>query len=157
MTELKILEAHPDQLQFAVTPTNLIDGSNATMTATVLDHWGDPVPNAIVRLGVENDGQSGSVAATAQQADAAAPLQATDVVTLTTDAAGQVSAVFTKDAAAMGSVGVRAELLFDDGVAEGGGDGSGLHVALEERRVIILSQSGLFTRDIFLPTIQHEE
>lgn len=151
MTELKILEAHPDILQFDVTPTNLIEGNSATMTATVLDHWGDPVANSIVRLGVENDGQSGSVAANAQQATVAAPLQATDVVTLSTNAAGQVSAVFSKDDAAMGSVGVRAELLFDDG------DGSGLHVALEERRVIILSQSGLFTRDVFLPTIQREE
>jgi hypothetical protein len=149
-TMLKILQAHPDMLNFEVEPVNLISGTTANMVVTVLDHWGDPVANSVVRVGVEGDGENGTVAAaSASQASAGATLQLTDVVTLTTDSAGQVTAVFTKDPAAMGRVGVRAELLFDEG--------EGLEVALEERREIILSQSGLFTRNIFLPVIADEE
>lgn len=154
-TELKILVAHPDSLEFEVTPTSLVNDSSATMVATVRDNWGDPVANSIVRIGVEGDGENGTVAATgaeqsaAEQASPTAPLQVTEVVTLTTDANGQVSATFTKAPAALGKVGVRAELLFDEG--------DGLEVALAERREITLSEVGPFPRDIHLPIIKHGE
>jgi hypothetical protein len=147
-TTIKIQEAYPDQLNFQVDPTNLIEGSSANMMVTVVDHWGDPVAGAIVRLGVEGDDNEHGTVAASNQASTAALIQATDVVTLTTDAAGQAGATFTKDPAATGRTGVRAELLFDEG--------DGLEVVLEERREIILSQSGLFTLDLFLPTVVKE-
>jgi hypothetical protein len=46
----------------------------------------------------------------------------------------------------MGRVGVRAELLFDQG--------AGLEVALEDRKTILLSDAPVFTSALFLPMIQ---
>jgi hypothetical protein len=142
-TVVPIQNALPDAIVLDVAPADLRNAPSASLVATVRDQWDNPVAGQIVRIGAENDGESGDVAATGEATTA--EIQANEVVTLTTDAQGQVSATFTKAAGATGSVGVRAELLFDDG------DGTGLHLAAEDRRTILLSDINLF---IFLPTIR---
>ena len=151
-TTVKIQDAVADSIVFQVTPTDLRAGTTANLVATVLDQWGDPVVNATVRLGVDgDDGDGGTVtAAVANQAQSAAVPQASDVVTLTTNAQGQVSATFTKPITTLPSIGVGAQYLYDEGDGEGGTPN--FAVRLEERRTIRLSDLILF-----LPNIRDEE
>jgi hypothetical protein len=150
-TLIYIETAFPETVVLAVTPTDLRTGTTANLVATVQDEWGSPVAGATVRVGVENDGQSGTVADATSAASSAAPtaIAASEVVTLTTDAQGRVSAVFTKQAGALGSVGVGAELLFDDG--------TGLHVAAESRVIILLDDVARGAHNLFLPGLRTGE
>jgi hypothetical protein len=144
-TTIHILDALPDQLLFTATPQDLSSSPTTTLLATVRDQWGVPLANQLVRIGAENDGGSGLVSAGAVNTQAevgAAAVQAGEVVTLTTNAQGQVSAIFTKADGATGSVGVRAELLFDQG--------SGLEATLVARHELLLSQ---INTHIFLPQV----
>jgi hypothetical protein len=129
----------PNQMEFEVTPTDLRQGSSASLVVTVRDQWGNPVEGQLVRLGVEDDGASGVITGATDE-----------VLTLTTNAEGQVAATFIKAQEAVGvegEVGVRAELLFDQG--------AGLEVVAEKRRTIVLSDAAVSDTVIFLPMIQH--
>lgn len=103
-TTLFVRNPLPNAIDLGATPTDL-SGSNSTaaLIATVRDRWGNPLINQAVRLGVSGDSQQGTLTG------------ATEVLTLTTDANGQVSATFTKVPTATGTVDVRAELLVPTG------------------------------------------
>jgi hypothetical protein len=145
-TVVRIQAALPETLHFEVTPGDLRDVSSASLVATVLDPWGDPVAGQIIRIGVEDDDESGATLAAAGEQATVASIQASEVVTLTTNAQGKVVATYAKPAAASGRVTVRAELLFDEG--------AGLQVVRAERRTLVLSASGLYARNIYLPVIE---
>lgn len=146
---VRIRAAQPEMLEFEVTPGDLREQSSASLIATVLDPWGDPVANQIIRIGVEDDDDSGAAIAAAGEQATTASIQRSEVVTLTTNAQGEVVATYAKPATASGRVMVRAELLFDEG--------TGLHVVREERRIIVLNASGLYVRNVYLPVIGAEE
>ena len=94
----------PNAIELTAAPADLSAGSaTSNLVATVRDRWGDVLANQSVRLGVSGDSQLGTLTG------------ATEVMTLTTDANGQVSATFTKVPTATGPVDVRAELLVSDG------------------------------------------
>jgi hypothetical protein len=124
----------PDAMQFSVTPADIRSKDTAGLTVTILDQWGDPVAGQQVRIGAEDDGQSGVITPVTQNASNATSsdaVQASEVITLTTNDDGEATALFTKakDAAGVnGLVGVRAELLFDQG--------KGLEVVAEQRRTL---------------------
>jgi hypothetical protein len=102
-TTIEIRTPGPDQIVLAVSPDTLpADGeSTAELVATVYDRWGTPRANQRVRIGVEGDGQMGTI-------------RGSEVVTGTTNARGQLSATFTSGSIG-GEVGVRAELLVLEG------------------------------------------
>ena len=86
------------QINLAASPVNLGNGSTSSLTATVLDERGNPVAGKQVRIGVDGDGQQGTV-------------NGAEVVQGTTNAAGKLVVTFTKVNKAVGVVKVRAELL----------------------------------------------
>ncbi len=118
-TEIEIINPLPDQITLSVSDNQLpADGiSTATLVATVRDQWGDPVPNQLVQIGVEGDGQMGTLTG------------GEEVIIGHTDASGQMSTVFTSGLE-VGVVGVRAELFYDEG--------SGNNVVDHDRRVIFI-------------------
>jgi hypothetical protein len=103
-TEIEIINPLPDRITLETSSNRLpADGvSTAVLTATVRDNLGNPMPNQSVRIGVEGDGQLGTISGE-------------EVVSGETDANGQFSAIFTSGEV-VAVVGVRAELLFDEGV-----------------------------------------
>ncbi|MBX3013209.1 MAG: VWA domain-containing protein [Caldilineaceae bacterium] len=122
-TALSIRNPLPDRLDLVATPTDLAgDATSATLVATLLDRWGNPLANQLVRIGVSGDGQLGTLPGE------------TEVVTLTTDGNGQVTTQFTKGAAAVGTGDVRAELLVEENGAT--------HVAKVAQVSLRLSGSG---------------
>ncbi|HSR34513.1 MAG TPA: hypothetical protein VLY63_28420, partial [Anaerolineae bacterium] len=77
------------------------DGSSTTqLTAVVADPWGTVVANQSVRIGVEGDGQMGTI-------------EGGEVVQGTTDSNGEFSATYTSGTIP-GLAGVRAELLVQE-------------------------------------------
>jgi len=125
--------APPDGLGLDVTPTTLDDdATSAGLTATITDTYGNPVAGALVRIGVEGDGLRGTLS------------DGSEVITGTTNAAGQVTATFRR-VALSGEAAVRAELLSPDGAG-------GYRVAREDRKIIRLGAG----HQVFLPlTIRH--
>jgi hypothetical protein len=117
-TEIEIGDPKPSRVTLEASDYNLPpDGvSTANLVATVRDRWGTLMPNQTVRIGVEGDGQMGTI-------------QGGEVVTGTTDLNGQFTAVYTSGEV-IGQVGVRAELVFDDG--------AGPEVIHEDRKVLNL-------------------
>jgi hypothetical protein len=117
-TNIEIGNPKPNQIALATSATQLpADGiSTATLVATVRDRWDNPVPNQTVRIGVEGDGQVGTISGG-------------EVVTGTTDVNGQFSAVLTSGKV-VAVVGVRAELLYDKG--------GGLEVVHDDRKEILV-------------------
>ena len=115
-TEITIGNPIPSQISLSVSDNQLpADGvSTAQLVATVRDRWGDPVPNQLVQIGAEGDGQLGTISGG-------------EVVSGYTDTMGQFSATFTSGTS-IGAAGVRAELIIDEGV--------GPRIALHDRRVI---------------------
>jgi len=126
-TNIDIGTPKANLIALSVTPGGLpADGtSTAILVATVHDRYGTPMANQDVRIGLEEDGQFGTI-------------NGGEVITGTTDASGQFSAVFTASTIP-GDVGVRAELLVRD-------DGS-FRVVHEDRKVIVI---GIL---IYLPLI----
>jgi hypothetical protein len=117
--EIEISSApRPNQIALDVSTSYLLaDGaSTAALTATVLDRWKEPVANQIVRIGVEGDGQMGTV-------------DGGEVVSGTTNAQGQLSATYTSGNI-VGQAAVRAELMTPVGTL--------LLAAYEDRQVITL-------------------
>jgi len=100
------------------------NGTSSALLATVYDRWNNPMPNQTVRIGVEGDGQVGTV-------------NGAEVLTGTTNAQGQIVGNYAKGDAVM-PVGVRAELL----------DGPGFTVIHEDREVIAIGKR------IYLPVLQ---
>ena len=103
-TEIEIGNPVPRKITLSISDNQLpADGvSTSSLVATVRDRWGDPIPNQLVQIGVEGDGQMGTVAGE-------------EVVSGYTDPAGQFSAIFTSGVN-IGAVGVRAELILFEGV-----------------------------------------
>ncbi len=126
-TVIEVGNPKPSQISLSVSAHSLpADGtSTANLVATVLDRYGTPMPNQTVHIGVEGDGQLGTISGG-------------EVVTGTTDANGQFNAVLTSGTL-YGRGAVRAELLYDKG--------AGLEVVQEDREMII------FGTEIFLPMI----
>ena len=104
--EIEIANPLPARITLETSTNHLPpDGtSTALLVATVRDHWGDPVPGQEVQIGVEGDGQLGTIAGG-------------ELVSGITDANGQFSAVFT-NGGVIAIVGVRAELLYDQGIGK---------------------------------------
>jgi len=102
-TEFQIGNPMPSRIELQVSPNRLpADGlSTATLVATVRDRWGDPSPNQLVRIGVEGDGQVGTISGD-------------EVVEGYTNADGQFSAIFTSGET-VAAVGVGAELVMYEG------------------------------------------
>ncbi|MEZ4863278.1 MAG: hypothetical protein R3C14_18320 [Caldilineaceae bacterium] len=116
------------------TPLSLAAGVNsATLTATVLDQWHDPVANQMVRIGLSQDGQLGL-------------LGSSEVMTGTTNGAGQLAATFTRAAAATGDLAVRADLL----TAQNGQ----LEPALHDQVTLQLLGANTTEHNVYLPLIQ---
>jgi hypothetical protein len=127
-TTIRIADPVPDGVTLEVSPATLGAGDDtATLTATATDPWGDPVAGQTVRIGVEGDGKYGTIAGG-------------EVMTGTTNAAGQVTATFIRTADS-GEVGIRAELLVSEG--------DDFEVIYEDRQRISLD-----TNQLYLPTIQ---
>lgn len=94
----------PDTIALVATPTDLSGRStSATLVATVRDRWGNLLANQSVRLGASGDAQLGTLTGESE------------VITMTTDANGQVTTLFTKGTEAAGIVDIRAELLVTSG------------------------------------------
>ncbi len=85
-----------------LSPERLGTVQTSTARATVRDPYGVAVANAEVRLGLDSDGDAGN-------------LNGAEVVTGTTNSAGQFSATFTKAQTAGLSAAIRAELLARNG------------------------------------------
>ena len=100
-TVIPIREPFASHIELSVGAQALPAGGSTTLEALVSDRWGDPVANAPVRIGVEGDGQFGSVDGQA-------------VVMGHTDGSGRFAATF-ESGALPGQAGVRAELLVPDG------------------------------------------
>ncbi len=126
-TTIKIGEAPPNQIELFVSTNHLpADGtSTATLVATVYDRWGTPVPNQLVQIGIEGDGQLGTI-------------NGGDVISGTTDINGQFTAMLTAGTE-IGEAGVRAELMMQE-------DGE-IWAAQDDREVIT------FGDQIFLPLL----
>ena len=117
-----------DHIDLVAAPQNLPpDTPTSALTATVFDRWGDPIPNQIVRIGVEDDAQLGLV-------------NGVEVITATTNAQGQLSGTFSK-VGPIGPVGVRAEVLQSDG-------GSGFDVIHQDREIITIGKR------LYMPVMQ---
>jgi hypothetical protein len=128
-TEIAIGNPVPSQISLSISDNQLpADGlSTAELLATVRDRWGDPMPNQQVQIGVEGDGQLGTISGG-------------EVVSGLTDANGQFSATLTSGVTA-GATGIRAELIFDDG--------SGARVVHHDRKLMYIG-----IRLIHLPLIR---
>ena len=120
-TVLQIRNPSAATLDLVATPNDLsAGGASSALVATVLDAWGTPVAGQTVRLSVsDDDGSQGTIAGS-------------EVYTGTTNANGQVLAVFSKGQAA-GTVAVRAEVVV--------GSGAG-YVTHEDVEILILSDGG---------------
>ncbi|MCL4832337.1 MAG: hypothetical protein KJZ86_07850 [Caldilineaceae bacterium] len=99
-TTLEIAGPLPDKLtlisgQSVLSPTVL----TTPLTVTVTDKWGDPAVGQSVRLGVSGDGGKGTIGGS-------------EVVTGTTNSAGQFVATFDRSGA-IGEASVTATLMFD--------------------------------------------
>ncbi len=116
--EIIIANAFPDKISLVTSASRLPpDGaSTAELVATVRDDRGSPMSNQTVRIGVEGDGQLGTISGG-------------EVVTGTTDVNGQFSAVFTSGEI-IGVAGIRAELLYNKGL--------GLTVVHDDRVEILI-------------------
>jgi hypothetical protein len=102
-TTMHLRNALPNAIALSATPTDLTSGNSSTLVATVRDRWGNPLANQPVRLGISGDAQQGTLTG------------ATEVMTMTTNSNGQVTATFTKIPTATGNVDVRADLLVTEG------------------------------------------
>ncbi len=102
-TTINVIGPVPNQIELVVSKIFLPpDGvSTANLEAIVRDQSGNPLPNQTVRIGVEGDGQLGLISGS-------------EVITGTSDANGQLSVIFTSGTL-IGEVGVRAELLVEEG------------------------------------------
>jgi hypothetical protein len=99
-TTVHIAAALPAQIELVATPSDLSDDANtASVIATVRDPWGEPLAGQMVRIGVNGDGESGTLDG------------GVEVITGTTDAQGQMRVTFTKASSAAGVAILRAELL----------------------------------------------
>ena len=102
-TMIPIGEAPGNQISLALSASSLPadSSSTATLTATVLDNFGDPVVGQPVQIGLEGDGKLGAI-------------EGAEVISGTTDINGQFTVVLTAGTT-IGQAGVRAELLEDQG------------------------------------------
>ncbi len=102
-TSIEIGFSLPNQISLETSVTQLpADGtSTAALVVTVRDRWDNLMQGQTVRIGVEGDGQLGLISGE-------------EVVTGITDINGRFSATLTAGDM-VGILGVRAELLYDDG------------------------------------------
>lgn len=129
-TTIRIAQPVARSLALTATPTNLGGVDSATLVATVLDEYGDPVAGRAVRLSVgDDDGDRGTIAGG-------------ETFVGVTDNQGRVTATFDKAAGATGDIVVRAELL-----------GPGDVVEREESVLLHLDQKETGLR-LYLPVIQ---
>ena len=126
-TEIVIEDALPNKITLQVENDHLApDGvSQTNVTTTVKDRWGNPMAGQSVTIGVEGDGQYGTVTGG-------------EIASGVTDANGQFTTVFTSGTV-VGDVSVRADLYYDQG--------SSPEVVLSARQVIILGGR------IYLPAV----
>ncbi|MCX7853943.1 MAG: Ig-like domain-containing protein [Caldilineales bacterium] len=98
-TTVHIATTLPARIEMTVTPADLSGGVHtASVVVTVRDGWGEPLAGQPVRIGVDGDGEAGT-------------LNGSEVISGMTDAGGQVRATFTKGPHAFGIALLRAELL----------------------------------------------
>lgn len=132
-TVIHIRAPLPDRIDLVATPTDLSGAANSSaLLATVHDRWGGAVANQTVRIGVADDHQRGTI-------------NGSEVVTVTTNAQGQVLVTFTKAEAATGSVGVRAELLVSE---------NGNRNVVQEARTTLLLSADAAANKVYLPMVQ---
>lgn len=130
MTSTLVIAAPlPDRLALVSGKSELPAAENTVpLTVTVSDKWGNPVANQKVRLGVSGDGERGTV-------------DGSEVITGTTNSAGQIVATFTRGSQA-GPTPLVATLLVEDG--------GGFQPSLTEKIVLLVLVE---TRNLFLPQI----
>jgi hypothetical protein len=111
------------------------DGVATTpLMATVLDAYGAPVANQVVRIGVEGGGdQAGS--------NQVGTVNGSEVVTGTTNASGQFQVTF-KSGTVAGEAGLRAELILD-----------GVSTERDRTTIMLGAQQG---REILMPLIRRQ-
>jgi hypothetical protein len=122
-TTIRVRERMGAEIELRVSPEHLGESTSATARATVRDALGAPLANALVRVGVEQDGEHGA-------------LNGGEVFTGTTNAQGELTATFTKASAAGPEVALRAELL--------SGAGGERDVIDIDRKVLRLARHVLF-------------
>jgi hypothetical protein len=128
-TTVTIAQPEARSLALTATPTYLGGVDSATLVATVLDGYGNPVAGRAVRLSVSDDnGDKGTIAGG-------------ETFVGVTNNQGRVTATFAKAAGATGDVVVRAELL-----------GPGDVVEREESVLLHLDQEA--GSQLYLPVIQ---
>ena len=123
-TEIVIGTPKANQIALSVSANSLpADGaSTSTLTATVRDRNGNPVAGQLVQIGLEGDGQLGSIAGG-------------EVISGTTDVDGQFVATLTAGMI-IGEAGVRAELFADKG--------SGMTVVHDDRQMVVFTGNQIF-------------
>lgn len=120
-------------IELTATPTDLTGSATASsLVATVRDRWGDPVTGADVRIGLsDDDGTQGT-------------LGGSQVVTGTTDSAGQLITSFGKSVEGTGVVTARAEYFLTKP--------EGIQVVADARQTLVLG-AVVVERPIYLPLI----
>ena len=132
-TTVTIDAAQPTALQLTAAPADLRTQETSLLTVTARDDWGDPVAGVSVRLSVgDDDGSQGA-------------FDGAESVDLVTAADGTAGSVFTKGAAPLGSVIVRAELL------------SAGSPKLEATAVLTLSEEVALPNQLYLPMLVRDE
>jgi hypothetical protein len=120
---IRVRERVGGEVELSVSPERLGPSTSATARAVVRDAMGVPLANALVRIGVEQDGEHGT-------------LNGGEVFTGTTNAQGELIATFTKSPTAGIEVALRAELL--------SGAGGEREVIDVDRKVLRLARHALF-------------
>ncbi len=128
-TTLEIAAPLPDQLTLLSAMSVLSPTDQTTpLTVTVSDKWGDPAVGLAVRLSVSGDGEQGTI-------------DGAEVITSTTNSAGQVLATFNRGSA-VGEALVTATLMIDQ-------NGQMQQSLSETQKITMLAE----IRSLFLPQI----
>lgn len=102
-TILHLRNPLPNRITLVASPDDLSGGGSASaLVATVYDRWDEPMANQTVRIGLSGDGHYGTI-------------NGGEVMTVTTDSNGQITAAFGKADGVLGTADIFAELLVDKG------------------------------------------
>ncbi len=128
-TTLEFAAPLPDKLTLLTAKSVLSPTEQTTpLTVTVSDKWGDPAVGLAVRLSVSDDGEQGTI-------------DGSEVITGTTNSAGQVLATFNRGGA-VGDAWVTATLMIDQ-------NGQMQRSLTETQKITMLAE----IRSLFLPQI----
>ncbi|MBX2997772.1 MAG: hypothetical protein KF893_04620 [Caldilineaceae bacterium] len=131
-TTIPIHAALADSIDLASAKSTLAPNENtAALTVTVRDVWGNPVANQSVRIGVSGESDTGII-------------NGSKVVTVTTNASGQIAATYTRGSAT-GQIRIIAQAM----VVENGQT----YPALEDQVAIQVNAVAVEETKIYLPAV----